>query len=102
MSVSTVGNVSCWSDRSFLTRLDAICTSNSAGSLPCRPFLNGRRKNSSGWVSCIFWSRLVTWQDWLPEYRQLIIDVQDMVEEHKAQGTWKRPGRAHAKSRRLE
>jgi len=35
---------------------------------------------------------LPTWQDWLPEYRQLIIEVQDMVEEHIARGTWKRPG----------
>jgi hypothetical protein len=33
---------------------------------------------------------LPTWQEWLPEYRQLIIEVQEMVEEHKAQGTWKR------------
>jgi hypothetical protein len=30
---------------------------------------------------------LLTWQEWLPEYRQLIIEVQDMVEEHTAQGT---------------
>ena len=29
---------------------------------------------------------LPTWQEWLPEYRQLIIEVQDMVEEHTAQG----------------
>ena len=41
---------------------------------------------------------LPTWQDWFPEYRQLIIEVQSMVEEHKAQGTWKRPGSAHARS----
>jgi hypothetical protein len=34
---------------------------------------------------------LPTWQDWLPEYRQLIIEVQEMVDEHKAQGTWKKP-----------
>jgi hypothetical protein len=33
-----------------------------------------------------------TWQEWLPEYRQLIIEVQDIYEEHKAQGTWRRPG----------
>jgi hypothetical protein len=33
-----------------------------------------------------------TWQEWLPEYRQLIIEVQDIYEEHKAQGTWQRPG----------
>jgi hypothetical protein len=32
------------------------------------------------------------WQEWLPEYRQLIIEVQDIYEEHKAQGTWQRPG----------
>src|SRR5215510_2260735 len=32
---------------------------------------------------------LPTWQEWLPEYRQLIIEVQDMVAEHIAQGTWK-------------
>jgi hypothetical protein len=38
-------------------------------------------------------------KDWLPEFRQLIIEVQDMVEEHTAQGTWKRPGSAHARSR---
>ena len=31
-----------------------------------------------------------TWQDWLPEYRQLIMEVQDIYEEHKAQGTWKK------------
>ena len=37
---------------------------------------------------------LPTWQDWLPEYRQLIIEVQGMVEEHTAQGTWiRRPSR---------
>jgi hypothetical protein len=42
---------------------------------------------------------LPTWQEWLPEYRQLIIEVQNMVEEHTAQGTWKRPGSAHARSR---
>ena len=33
---------------------------------------------------------LVTWQEWLPAYRQLIIDVQDMVAEHTAHGTWRR------------
>jgi hypothetical protein len=33
---------------------------------------------------------IATWQEWLPEYRQLIIEVQDMVNEHKAQGTWRR------------
>jgi hypothetical protein len=32
---------------------------------------------------------LPTWQDWLPEYRQLIIEVQEMVAEHTAQGTWR-------------
>jgi hypothetical protein len=42
---------------------------------------------------------LPTWQDWLPEYRQLIIEVQEMVDEHTAQGTWSRPGRTHARSR---
>ena len=42
---------------------------------------------------------LPTWQDWLPEYRQLIIEVQDMVEEHTAQGTWKRPGNTYERSR---
>ena len=36
---------------------------------------------------------------WLSEYRQLIIEVQDIVEEHKAQGTWKRPAKAHERSR---
>ena len=35
---------------------------------------------------------LTTWQDWLPEYRKLIIEVQDIYEEHKTQGTWRRPG----------
>ena len=35
-----------------------------------------------------------TWQDWFPEYRQLIIEVQDMVKEHTSQGTWsRRPSR---------
>jgi len=34
---------------------------------------------------------LPTWQEWLPEYRQLIIEVQDMVEEHTAQGKRRRP-----------
>ena len=33
-----------------------------------------------------------TWQEWLLEYRQLIIEVQDIYEAHKAQGTWRRPG----------
>jgi hypothetical protein len=33
-----------------------------------------------------------TWQEWLPEYRQLILEVQDIYEEHKARGTWRRPG----------
>ena len=33
-----------------------------------------------------------TWQDWLPEYRQLMIEVQGMVAEHTAQGTWPRSG----------
>ena len=42
---------------------------------------------------------LLTWQDWLPEYRQLIIEVQAMVDEHTAQGMWKRSGSAHARSR---
>jgi hypothetical protein len=30
---------------------------------------------------------LPTWQEWLREYRQLIIAVQEMVEDHTAQGT---------------
>jgi hypothetical protein len=34
---------------------------------------------------------LPTWQEWLPEYRQLIIEVQDMVKARTARGTWKRP-----------
>ena len=34
---------------------------------------------------------LPTWQEWLPEYRLLIIEVQDMVKAHTARGTWKRP-----------
>jgi hypothetical protein len=42
---------------------------------------------------------LPTWQAWLPEYRQLISEAQDMVEEHKAQGTWRKPGSARARSR---
>jgi hypothetical protein len=42
---------------------------------------------------------LLTWQEWLTEWRQLIIEVQDMVEEHQAQGAWRRPGSAHARSR---
>jgi hypothetical protein len=29
---------------------------------------------------------LPTWQEWLSEHRQLIIEVQEMVEEHTAQG----------------
>jgi hypothetical protein len=33
-----------------------------------------------------------TWQEWLPEYRQLIMDVQEIYEEHTARGTWRRPG----------
>src|SRR5919198_280170 len=32
---------------------------------------------------------LPTWQEWLPDYRQLIIEVQDMVDEHTAQGRGK-------------
>lgn len=35
---------------------------------------------------------LPTWQEWLPEYRQLVIEVQTMVAEHTAQGTWHRSG----------
>ena len=31
-----------------------------------------------------------TWQAWLPEYGLLIIEVQEMVEEHNARGTWER------------
>ena len=42
---------------------------------------------------------LPTWQEWLPEYRQLIIEVQEMVAEHIARGTWKRSGNARARSR---
>ena len=42
---------------------------------------------------------LPTWQEWLPEYRQLIIEVQDMVAEHTAQGTWKRPGNVYERNR---
>ena len=42
---------------------------------------------------------LPTWLEWLPEYRQLIIEVQEMVAEHTAQGTWKRPGNTRARSR---
>jgi hypothetical protein len=42
---------------------------------------------------------LLTWQEWLTEWRQLIIEVQDMVEEHQGQGAWRRPGSAHARSR---
>jgi len=42
---------------------------------------------------------LPTWQDWLPEYRQLIIEAQEIYEEHTARGTWKRPGNARARSR---
>ena len=45
------------------------------------------------------YDHLPTWQDWLPEYRQLIIEVQEMVDEHTAQGTWRRPGSAYARSR---
>jgi hypothetical protein len=33
---------------------------------------------------------LPTWQEWLPEYRQLLIEVQEIAEEHTARGTWKR------------
>jgi hypothetical protein len=40
-----------------------------------------------------------TWQDWLPEYRQLIIAVQEMAAAHTGQGTWKRLGNAYARSR---
>jgi len=42
---------------------------------------------------------LPTWQAWLPEDRQLLIEGQEMVEEHTAQETWKRPGHARAQSR---
>ena len=42
---------------------------------------------------------LPTWQNWLPEYRQLIIEVQEMVDEHTARGTWKRPDNACMRSR---
>jgi hypothetical protein len=33
-----------------------------------------------------------TWEGWLSESRQIIIEVQDIYEEHKARGTWRRPG----------
>jgi len=36
------------------------------------------------------YDHLPTWQDWLPDYRQLIIEVQEMVEEHIACGTWQK------------
>ena len=28
------------------------------------------------------YAHLATWQEWLPEYRQRILDVQDMYDEH--------------------
>ena len=34
---------------------------------------------------------LLTWQEWLPEYRQLISEVQEMADEHTTRGTWQRP-----------
>jgi hypothetical protein len=33
---------------------------------------------------------LPMWQDWMPEYRQLISEVQEIYEEHQVQGTWRR------------
>jgi hypothetical protein len=35
---------------------------------------------------------VATWEDWLPEYRQLVIEVQEMYEEHRACGMMKRRG----------
>ena len=32
------------------------------------------------------YAHILTWQDWLPEYRQLMIEVQDMYEENRVLG----------------
>jgi hypothetical protein len=57
------------------------------------------RDNSRIWETYYrpkpLFDHLSSWQDWLHEYRQLIIEVQEMVDEHTAQGTWKRPGKAY-------
>lgn len=46
------------------------------------------------------YAHLPTWQDWLPEYRQLIIEVQELAEEHIACRTWtKPPGKTYTRSR---
>ena len=29
-----------------------------------------------------------TWEDWMPEYRQLIAEVQEIYEEHQARRMW--------------
>ena len=53
------------------------------------------RENARLWAehyrSRPLFAHLLTWQEWLSEYRQLIIEVQEMYEENKAQGTWRRP-----------
>jgi hypothetical protein len=51
---------------------------------------NTRIWNTHYHIKTLF-DHLPTWQEWLPEHRQLIIEVQEMVEEHTAQGTWRRP-----------
>jgi len=54
--------------------------------------IEGSRTLHWGTYYCLkpLFDHLATWQDWLPVYRQLIIEVQDMVEEHTAQGTCRR------------
>ncbi len=37
------------------------------------------------------YDHIETWDKWLAEYRQVILDVQEIYEEHKARGTWRKP-----------
>ena len=37
------------------------------------------------------YDHIETWDEWLAEYRQVILDVQEIYEEHEARGTWRKP-----------
>ncbi len=42
------------------------------------------------------YDHIETWGEWLAEYRQVILDVQEIYEEHKARGTWMTPAEVEA------
>ena len=53
------------------------------------------RENSRIWEEHYrpypLYNHLAMWQEWLAEYRLVILDVQEIYEEHKARGTWRKP-----------